>query len=543
MVSSARQAIACILVILSAAVFARAQITQPKEPTATITGKVTIKGKPAPGIYVALRWQESLSRRRQHTGLRGITDHEGKYRIENIPAGSYAVLPMAPAYISEDVAGERVLFVNKGETIENIDFVLIRGGAITGKVVDADGRPIIEEDVVAIAEFENAPARARYKGARTDDRGIYRIFGLPEGRYKVSAGSENNSHYRATSYKQTFHPGVQDAAQAAVIEVSEGSEAVNIDLVLGGNITTYTASGRIIDGQSGQPIPNVNFDVIRYINDHNSASAGYSFTSNARGEFRLDKLVPGKYGVSARDRLTGEWRADEVQFELIDQDVTGLVLKTSKAASIAGVVVVEGADDKGMREQLAKAQVGASVASEFPMRGSSSSVTPGKDGSFRIAGLGGGTAYFHIYSATSQFRVMRVERNGVIHPQGLEIRPGEQVTGVRLILQYGNASIRGAITVEKGALPPGARFYLALRRNVDHANTSAAFFDVSSHMDSRGHFFVEHLLPGTYEIHSGVVVAQGRGLPFVKRQEVVVTAGSTANVTISMDLSSITPKQ
>ena len=543
MVSSARQAIACILVIFSAAVFARAQTTQQKEPTATITGKITIKGKAAPGIYVGLRREDSSSRR-QLTGPKAVTDHEGMYRIENVTAGSYVVLPVAPAYISDDPV-ERILIVSKGETIENVDFVLIRGGAITGKVVDQDGRPIVEEDVVAIGEPENTRARMRHLGVRTDDRGIYRIFGLPQGRYKVAAGNEAFNRYRSSSFKRTFHPGVQDEAQAAFIEVSEGSEAVNIDLILGGNLTTYTAFGRIVDGQSGQPVPNVTFDVTRYLGEHNLASLGYSFVSNARGEFRLDKLSPGKYGVSARDRLSGEWRADEVQFEIIDQDVSGLVLKTAKAATIAGVVVVEGADDKGMREQLAKAQVGASVINELvPQRGSSSSATPAPDGSFRITGLGSGSAYFHIYSATSQFRVMRVERNGVVQPQGIEVKPGEHVAGVRIIVHYGNASIRGVIAVEKGALPQGGSFYVWLRRViVDDPNAALQWSDATPQMDSRGHFMVEHLLPGTYEIRAGVVLADGRGLSLPKKEEVVLTAGSTTNVTINLDLSSLTPRQ
>jgi hypothetical protein len=77
MVSSTRQAIACILIIFSAAVFARAQTAPPKEPTSTISGKITIKGKAAPGILVGLQRQES-SYRRQITGFRAVTDSEGK---------------------------------------------------------------------------------------------------------------------------------------------------------------------------------------------------------------------------------------------------------------------------------------------------------------------------------------------------------------------------------------------------------------------------------------------------------------------------------
>ena len=52
MVSSGRQAIACILLILGVAIYSHAQTTSAKEPTASISGKVTLKGKGVPGIVV-----------------------------------------------------------------------------------------------------------------------------------------------------------------------------------------------------------------------------------------------------------------------------------------------------------------------------------------------------------------------------------------------------------------------------------------------------------------------------------------------------------
>ncbi len=52
MVSSGRQAIACILLILGVAIYSQAQTIPAKQPTATISGKVTLKGKGVPGIVV-----------------------------------------------------------------------------------------------------------------------------------------------------------------------------------------------------------------------------------------------------------------------------------------------------------------------------------------------------------------------------------------------------------------------------------------------------------------------------------------------------------
>ena len=74
-------------------------------------------------------------------------------------------------------------------------------------------------------------------------------------------------------------------------------------------------------------------------------------------------------------------------------------------------------------------------------------VTINSDGSFRVAGLQSGVANFSL-TATDRRPVVgltlsRLERDGVAQPRGVEIKDREQVTGVRLVVQYGNGTIRG----------------------------------------------------------------------------------------------------
>jgi hypothetical protein len=52
MVSSTRRAITCILVVLVAAVYLQAQTSAEKVVSGSISGKVTIKGKPAVRVLV-----------------------------------------------------------------------------------------------------------------------------------------------------------------------------------------------------------------------------------------------------------------------------------------------------------------------------------------------------------------------------------------------------------------------------------------------------------------------------------------------------------
>jgi hypothetical protein len=196
-----------------------------------------------------------------------------------------------------------------------------------------------------------------------------------------------------------------------------------------------------------------------------------------------------------------------------------------------------------VRELLTRTNLGASVMNESTGRGTGSSAKPAADGSFRIGGLPGGTASFHAFAPNTQFQIVRVERNGVIQPRGIDLKPGEQVTGVRVVVSYGNASIRGAIALENGTMPPGGRFYVWVRRISDDPNAPLTSFDASPQMDSRGQFIIESLSAGTYEIHAGILSRESGRNIFNKTQEVVVTPGSNTNVTIKLDLSSPAPKQ
>ena len=121
-----------------------------KDASATISGKVTIKGKPAPGMVVGLRSNEPGQ---FDPTFKATTDQDGKYRIAEVPQGKYVIAPVAPAFVIANANNSRgqSVIVNEGENIEGIDFDLIRGGVITGKITDADGHPIVEENVNLLA--------------------------------------------------------------------------------------------------------------------------------------------------------------------------------------------------------------------------------------------------------------------------------------------------------------------------------------------------------------------------------------------------------
>jgi hypothetical protein len=58
--------------------------------------------------------------------------------------------PAAPAYVvaeGNSARGGKSVIVAEDEQVEDINFSMVRGGVITGKVTDADNRPLVAQQV------------------------------------------------------------------------------------------------------------------------------------------------------------------------------------------------------------------------------------------------------------------------------------------------------------------------------------------------------------------------------------------------------------
>ena len=517
-----------------------------KNADATISGKVTIKGKPAAGVVVGLRLSEP---RQFDSTFKAASDQEGKYRIANVPSGNYYVAPVAPAFVISDVnkSGGQSLVIAEGDNVEGIDFDLVKGGVITGKVTDTEGHPIVEEQVSLLsADYPRSGPSFHVPGSfQTDDRGIYRMFGLRPGRYKVSVGEE--SVYRGVGGRRhslpiTFYPDANEAAKAAVIEIGEGTEATKIDITLGHAVEGFAVSGRVVDGETGKPVSGMPISLSKImIIDANSRSGSGGVTdvrSNAEGGFRLEKLPAGKYSISIQPPPESDLRAEPVAFDVIDQDVTGLLIKAATGTSLSGIVVLEAI--RGVNAATA-AQAPSWLSVHFRNEGggftSSQSVQIKPDGSFRIGGLLAGTVTFSVGSwgptgNAKPITISRVERDGVIQPKGIQVQTGEHVSGIRVVAAYSSGSIRGVVKVENGVLPPGGRLVIGLSKVGDASENMGG----GTAVDARGHFLIEGLAAGTYELTAMAYVPESRQRPQTTKQLVTVTEGAATEVMLTIDL-------
>ena len=162
--------------------------------TAAISGNVVdgATGRPIENAIV------TLTRR---TGgplsfpTRLLTDAQGRFVFKDVPPGEgYSVGATRHGYLPADYGRSELggapqrISLRERQWISNARITMWRPGAISGTVLDEHGEPIVGVYVRALASVivAGAPHYAAASPTTTDDRGMYRISGLREGRYIVS---------------------------------------------------------------------------------------------------------------------------------------------------------------------------------------------------------------------------------------------------------------------------------------------------------------------------------------------------------------------
>ena len=410
---------------------------------------------------------------------------------------------------------------------------LTKTGVITGRITDADGHPVIEERVYL---FDAEPASnqtaenvgdVRLQHGQTDDRGIYRIHGLAPGRYKVAVGNDGgNVRWRSVArrYRRVFFPGVTDPGRATVIEVAEGSETSHVDITVDGPIHTFAASGVVLDELTNQPVPNMQC----WISEQRREFIPLEVITNSQGRFQIDNLLPGFYQVRAEPEKGESVRSSPVSFHIADRDIDGLVIKTGKGAAIAGVVVLENNKDPLVIDELRQLRVGTwtlTGPNSQPVW-HSSAINP--DYSFSIKGLGAGPTLLSLDGSQEGFSLARIEYPNATPTDRIPVSAEEQITGVRLFVRYGTATINGTVKIVNGHLPGNSRLYVKAKE----INALDRLSGVE--VDDRGHFTIRNLAAGTYLVTPNLSVSCNMK-PVGPPQQVVVNDAATVNVTLTAD--------
>lgn len=230
---------------------------------------------------------KSMAAMMKGSQLSTMTEMDGSFSLDKVPAGTYYVIPQLPGYLSpidqlsqkERMAADKAtleavesqaqkVVVEPGSTA-NLDIELDRGGVIAGTIRYDDGSPapsvapqlmLLDKD----GKWKDLPATSMIPGM-TDDQGHYRFSGLPAGKYAVKAALPTmNASMGIGAGSLSMHMNMGDALEVysggamwmknvKPVELTAGDTRDDVDITFptGG---LHAISGSVVAQADGHPV-------------------------------------------------------------------------------------------------------------------------------------------------------------------------------------------------------------------------------------------------------------------------------------------------
>ncbi len=194
---------------------ARDTQTQAQKPsTGVISGVVIVEGLGTP----VRRARISLTAPELRGGRTTITNDQGQFSFTALPAGRFQVTASKAGYVDIPFGAKKAgrpgtpIQLADGGKMEKANINLPKGSVLTGVVVDDNGEPTPRTQVRAFRYVIRTGERTLQQAGtdQTDDRGMYRIYGLQPGDYLVSAIPQN---YNIGDLRQTLQAEIESLMQ------------------------------------------------------------------------------------------------------------------------------------------------------------------------------------------------------------------------------------------------------------------------------------------------------------------------------------------
>ncbi len=366
------------------------------QPTGTVTGRVICSDTQRPARFAQVQLQRVQPDAAQNSGngpgvgpgmgsgppllfgggMGGRTGADGSFVLAGVSPGDYYVTATAPGYIAERLLMEAQaaagadtadllarlpqVHVSAGSS-SSATVIIEHGAVISGRAVWEDGSPASGIQMSAILNASTAlPSSASrlqtrmFQGAMTDDRGMFRLIGLPAGDYIVQGtvqaeyqggGFSNGRRFGFPRIVQVFAPGVFRRADAKPITVRAGEERNDAHLTIDLGILR-TVAGHL-DSSGGAAVASGRVTLA----DATDRTLNLRTNIEPDGSFRIPYVPPGTYtlqvsGASSQPGLPLGGRSGAApsgssisfspfsqQVVVRDADLTDLDLNLSPASS------------------------------------------------------------------------------------------------------------------------------------------------------------------------------------------------------------------
>ncbi len=246
----------------------------------------------------------------QRTPATAVTDADGRFLVRAVGLGKHTLRAAREGFA--DPVAAAIVRVEAGQPVGGVIVKLVPLGAISGRVLDAEGEPIANVYVQAARHrYEGGTKRlSQVRSSTTNDRGEFRIYYVPAGRYYILA-SRSPTSPRDDGLARTFYPGARKPSDAVLIELAAGEERRDVEF-------------RIAAGREYQIAVRVNSNDQRLHVDTKPLDlylSGRSIQRRADGAWVIRGLPPGKYRVFARLDIEGNVSAASQTVEIVSSDV------------------------------------------------------------------------------------------------------------------------------------------------------------------------------------------------------------------------------
>lgn len=441
--------------------------------------------------------------------LLALTDQQGRFLFHDLPKGNVQVSATAPGYMNpggpvggRGGVGNRPVVLADGERVLDHKIRLVRFATISGTLLDEAGEPAVGFPVEAVKRPVpgGPPAAVESHGATTDDRGFYRISGIPPGSYFVMAPQVQVTMPAAVG--DDLVSGLLGGSGGVIGELMSGGGGANMMGAMAGvrvGNLMWSSSGSAV-GDSG-PMGMVGMGGVH--------TPGPPPTATGRLAAYQTQFYPAALTPAQATTLT--LRSGEAR-EGID-----LQLRPVPTSRVSGVVTGPSGPVKNISVRLLQASADASGQNGFDV---AQAMTAG-DGTFTMLGVPPGDYVVKVEKqATPDFREMMAALPAEMQssmpagiaafmPQGSKetlsaettVGVGEtDVTGVALMMTPG-AHVAGRLEFVGTASPPTEEVLKQLQVSLAPVNGSMGLGPMQNKVTAAGEFKTASYPPGKYVVN------------------------------------------